>query len=140
MPAAALTPRVRMMAICGRVAESRTEFGVFNLKGVRQSITAETFPYVPRTLWLFLVLSSPRPGEFPGYVRVIHDRTDKAVFFAHLAKPTFEADGGWLASTTALKCRFPEAGQYTVQVWFFQMDGNDILKGEIPFFVEEAVQ
>jgi hypothetical protein len=45
MPAAALTPRVRMMAICGRVAESRTEFGVFNLKGVRQSITAETFPY-----------------------------------------------------------------------------------------------
>lgn len=138
MPAAALTPRVRMMAICDRVRESKTEPGVFDLKGVRQGLTADAFPFVPDRLSLFLVLSSPRPGEFPGYVRVIQDRTDKAVFFAHLARPKFGPDGGWLASATALRCRFPDAGQYTVQVWFFQMDGSDILKGESPFSVEES--
>ena len=125
-----------MMAICDRVTESKSEIGVFNLRGVRQSIAAHTFPYVPRSLWLFLVLSSPRPGEFPGYVRVLQERTDKAVFFAHLARPAFGADGGWLASITALRCRFPEAGLYTVQAWFFQAQGNDILKGEMPFVIE----
>jgi hypothetical protein len=136
MAAAGLMPRVRMMAICDRVRESKTEVGVFNLKGVRQFVPADVFPFVPRSLWLFLVLSSPRPGEFPGYVRVIHDRTDKAVFFAHLARPTFGPDGGWLASGTSVRCRFPEPGLYTIQVWFFQLHGSDILKGEMPLTVE----
>ena len=77
MAAAALTPRVRMMAICDRVRETKTETDVFHLKGVRQAITANAFPFGPAHLWLFLVLSNPRGGEFPGYLRVINDRTDK---------------------------------------------------------------
>jgi hypothetical protein len=60
MAAAALTPRVRMMAICERVRESKIEAGVFDLKGVRQAIMAHAFPFVPGRLWLF------RRGAFHG--------------------------------------------------------------------------
>lgn len=136
MAAAALTPRVRLMAICDGVRESKTEAGVFDLRGVRQAITTNAFPCVPQRLWLFLVLTSLRVGEFPGYVRVVHDRTDKAVFFGHLTRPTFGPGGGLLASAARLRCSFPEPGSYTVQVWFFQMHGSDVLKGETPFTVE----
>jgi len=65
MPAAALTPRVRIMAVCDRVRESKTEAGVFDLKGVRQEIIANALPFVPFRLWLFLVLSSHRPVSIP---------------------------------------------------------------------------
>ena len=54
--AAALTPRVRLMAICDAVRASKTEAGVFDLKGVRQTINASVFPFRPPRLWLFLFL------------------------------------------------------------------------------------
>jgi hypothetical protein len=125
-----------MMAICDGVRESKTETGVFHLRGVRQGIVADGFPFVPDRLWLFLILTSLRAGEFPGYVRVIHDRTEKAVFFCHLARPTFDPNVSPLASFARVRCSFPEPGNYTVQVWFFQLHGNDVLKGEMPFSVE----
>ena len=81
MAAVALMPRVRIMAICDGVRESKIEAGVFNLKGVRQGITADAFPFTPSRLWLFLLLSSPRPGVFPGYVRVVNEQTWVAPIF-----------------------------------------------------------
>jgi hypothetical protein len=135
MAAATLTPRVRVMAVCDGVRESNTEAGVFHLKGVRQRIMASAFPFIPSRLWLFLLLSSHRPGEYPAYVRVINDRTDKAIFYAKLTpKPAFDADE-ILAGRFRISCLFPEPGRYMVQVWFFQERGSDVLKGELPFFV-----
>jgi hypothetical protein len=97
-------------------------------------LVVTTFPFAATRLWLFMVLSSPRPGTYPGYVRVIDDGTDKAIFFAHLAPhPRFAADGESLAAAARLKCSFPHAGQYTVQVWFYQERGGDVLKAELPF-------
>src|SRR5260370_38017854 len=130
MAAAVLTPRVRLMAICDGVRESRREAGVFHLKGVRHEISAPAFPFAPSQLWLFLILSSPRPGEFPGYVVVVHDRTDKTIFFANLEpRPTFGASDDVLPGQSQLRCVFPEEGRFTVQVWFFQEQGSDVLKG-----------
>ena len=124
------------MAICDGVRESKTEAGVFHLKGVRQEMTADAFPFVPARLWLFLLLSSPRAGEFPGYLRVINDRTDKAILFGYIEpRPIFGADGGTLFRNAQIACSFPEEGWYTVQVWFFQEVGSDVLKGEMPFYV-----
>jgi len=124
------------MAICDRVRESRTEGGVFHLRGVRQQVVAKEFPFIPFRLWLFLVLSSPRPGTFPGYVRVIDDRTDKAIFFGKLTLvPTFGDDEKVQANYMPIRCSFPEEASYTVQVWFFQEHGPDVLKGEMPFSV-----
>jgi hypothetical protein len=136
MAAAALTPRVRIMAICDGVRESKTEAGVFHLKGVRQGMTADAFPFVPARLWLFLVLSSPRAGEFPGYLRVVNDRTDKAILYGYIKpRPVFGADGETLFRRGQVTCSFPEEGWYTVQVWFYQEEGIDVLKGEMPFYV-----
>lgn len=134
MAAAVLTPRVRLMTVCDRVRESNTESGVYHLRGVRQQIVARTFPFVSFRLWLFLVLSSHRPGTFPGYIRVIDDETDKAILFAHLS-PHLRIEGNdrTLAAVARLRCSFPRAGRYTVQVWFYQEQGSDVLKGELPF-------
>jgi hypothetical protein len=136
MAAAALTPRVRMMAICDRVWESKSEAGVFNLKGVRQGLTANAFPFVPRRLSLFLVLSCRRPGEFPCYVCVVNERTNREIFYSHVEpRPAFASDQEFFAWCGRIRCRFREEGAYTVQVWFFQEEGNDVLKGEVPFYI-----
>ena len=136
MAAAALTPRVRIMAICDGVRESKLETGVFHLKGVRQAMTADAFPFVPARLWLFVVLSSPRAGEFPGYVRVVDDDTDRVIFHGHLTPPpAFGTNGGLWIIGYPLRCRFSQEGKYSVQVWFFQEQGSDVLKGELPFAV-----
>jgi hypothetical protein len=138
MAAAVLTPRVRIMAVCDGVRESTTEAGVFHLKGVRQGLIANSFPVGSR-LWLFLVLSSPRAGEYPGYVRVINNSSEKTIFYGKLApRPTFEANDEFLPALARIKCSFPEAGRYTIQVWFFQAQGNDVLKGELPFSIVKA--
>ena len=121
MATAVLTPRVRLATICDAVRESQREAGVYHLRGVRQRIVAPAFPVAASRLWLFLVLSSPRPGTYPGYIRVLDEGTDKAIFLAHLAPhPRFEADDDALAAAARLRCSFPRAGRYTVQVWFYQ--------------------
>jgi hypothetical protein len=136
MAAAVLTPRVRLMTVCDRARESDTEAGVYHLRGVRQRIVAQAFPFVPFRLWVFLVLSSHRPGTYPGYLRVLTDATDKAVFFAHLAPhPRFEGTDPTLAAVARLRGSFPHGGRYTIQLWFYQARGSDVLKGELPFSV-----
>jgi len=133
---ASLTPRVRLVAVCDRARESLTEAGVYHLRGVRQHLVAPTFPFVASRLWLFLVLSSPRPGTCPGYLRVVDAVTDKAIFFAHLAPdPHFEVGDETLAAAARLRCSFPRAGRYLVQVWFYQQQGSDVLKAELPLAV-----
>ncbi len=125
-----------MRVICDGVRESKREADVFHVKGVRQAITADAFPFIPARLWLFLVLSSPRAGEFPGYLKVVNNRNDKAILYGHIEpRPIFGADSDTLFRSVELACAFPEEGWYTVQVWFFQEEGSDVLKGEMPFFV-----
>jgi hypothetical protein len=132
--AVALTPRVRIMVICDEVRKSKTKPGVFHIRGVRQEISAEAFPFVPSKLGLFLLLFSPRAGSFPGYVRIVNEKTDRAVYHAHLEpRPVFGASGGTFSISVPIRCAFPEPGAYRVQVWFFQEQGSDVLKGELPF-------
>jgi len=138
MSAIALLPRIRIMAICDGIKESKIETGVFHLKGVRHSIFTEGFPLVPDRLWLFLVFSCPRPGRHPCYVRILNDRNGRTVFSSYLRPmPTFAVDRELSINRARIRCAFPEAGTYAVQVWFFQKHGNDVLKGEMPFSVFE---
>jgi hypothetical protein len=135
MTAAVLTPRVRIMVVCDGVRESKTEIGVFDLKRVRQTIRNNEFPFIPSRLWLYLLLSSPRAGEHPGYV-VVNDSSDKKIFYGHLLPPpTFQANIEFRAYRVRLRCSFPEPGRYIIQVWFFQEQGSDVVKGEFPFDV-----
>jgi hypothetical protein len=38
----------------------------------------------------------------------------------------------FIAMRPRLKCSFPEAGRYVVEVCFFQEQGSDVVKGELP--------
>jgi hypothetical protein len=126
------------MAVCDRVRESDTEASVYHIRGLRQRIVAASFPFVPARLWLFLVFSSPRAGTFPGYVLVVNDQTDKSILYGQLTPPpTFEGDEQTVVNVMRLRCSFPQPGRYTIQVWFFQSEGNDVLKGELPFTVSQ---
>lgn len=74
------------------------------------------FLFVDSRLWLFLLLSVPVREPIPGYARVIDEGTGKAILFAPVSPhPRIKADA--LAATARLRCSFPQAGRYTVQVW-----------------------
>jgi hypothetical protein len=137
MASAALTPRVRAALVCEGIKPSKLEDGVFDLKGVRYAVRAPAFPFVPSRLWVFLVLSSPRKGRFPGTVRIVHDRTDRVVFMAHMEPaPEFQQEHDFQPVWLPLRCSFPEPGRYTIQVCFFQPAAGDVVKAEVPIDVQ----
>jgi hypothetical protein len=78
MAVAAVTPRVRTIVICDGISASLAESGVFTLEGVRLHLEASSFP-CPAALHLFLLLSSPRKGKYPGKVLVVNERTEKPI-------------------------------------------------------------
>ena len=136
MAAAALTPRVRVMIACDGVRPSRVEDGVFDLRGVRNYLAAASFPFVARRLWLYLVLSSPRKGKYPGYIQVIDDQADKTISYCKIEPaPVFGEGFEFLPVPVRLTCEFPHPGRYVIQVWFFQEETADVLKAEQPFDV-----
>ena len=139
MPGAALSPRVRLMAVCDAVKPSRLEAGVFHLRGVRNRVSAASFPFVRRRLWVYLLLSSPRKGRYPGYVRVIEDQagnSGKTIFYSKIEPvPMFPEEYEFLPIPVRLACEFPHPGRYLIQVWFFQEETPDVIKAEQPFDV-----
>src|SRR5580658_8912990 len=91
----ALTPRVRTLVVCDGIRASNVEGGVFHLRGARCHIFANSFP-VRRRLRLFSILSSPRPGRFPGYIKIVNDQTDQAVFYGIIEPSPVFPDAGVL--------------------------------------------
>ena len=134
MTAASVTPRVRIMVICDEGSPSDTEEGVFTLEGVRQHVLAPTFPYF-RDLNLFLLLSNPRQGEYDGWVRVVDNQSGKVIrYVPFIAK--FEKDYDALPAVLEVRnCRFRQEGEHTFEIWFKAPNGQDVLKGELPFHV-----
>lgn len=133
MAIAAVTPRVRALVICDEVSASRIEDRVFNLKGVRQHLKAASFP-CRAALRVFLILSSPRKGKYPGKVLVVNERNERRIRYAKFSA-TFQEDNELLPLNVNLgDCVFPEAGRYNFEVYFAARDG-EALKGEQPFTV-----
>jgi hypothetical protein len=134
MAVAVVTPRVRTVVICDDVLASRTEAGVFTLKGVRQHLEAASYPW-RAALRLFLFLSSARKGKFSGKILLVNERTDRPIryekFFA-----TFSEDNELLPLYVDVgDCLFPEEGQYIFEIYFSARSGEEALKGEHPFTV-----
>src|SRR5262249_44647307 len=138
MPAAALTPRMRIMVLCEEVVPSEIESGVFNLEGVRQHLFARAFP-CRCSLSLFLGLSSTRKGRFQGKVLLVDDNDPEARSLRYVKfLVTFEADNEQVSFFVALgQCVFPKPGSYSFQVWFSAKNSNDVLKAEHSFTVLE---
>jgi hypothetical protein len=132
---AALTPRVRTLVVCDSIRASKTEEDVFHLRGLRSHVVVDAFP-VWRRLRLFLILSSPRAGRFPCYVKIVDEVTDLAVCYGKFKPaPMFSDVAELLPLDLPLAVRFPKPGRYLLQVWFFQEAAADILKMEQPFHV-----
>ncbi len=131
---AAMTPRVRTIIICDDVSASLTEDGVFTLEGVRSHLQAVAFPHCA-SLSLFLLLSSPRKGRYPGKILVVNERNDKPIRYVKFLA-TFQEDNELLPLYVEVgDCVFPEAGQYRIEVYFSARDGREALKGEHPLSV-----
>jgi hypothetical protein len=133
MAVAAVTPRVRTIVICDDVLASETEDGVFTLEGVRQHLVATSYPW-GAALSLFLLLSSPRKGQYSGKIVIVNERTDRAIRYVKFLA-VFESDNELLPLYIDIgNCAFPEAGLYNFQV-YFSARGSEALKGEHPFTV-----
>jgi hypothetical protein len=125
------------LVVCDRIRASDFEANVFHLRGVRSHFFVDRFP-ARRRLRLFVVLSSQRSGRFPSYVKIIDQHTDQAVYYGQVAPaPVFTDDWDLLPVDLPIHARFPNAGRYLVQLWFFQHLTADVLKIEQPFYVLE---
>jgi hypothetical protein len=134
MTVSAVTPRVRTIVICDAVSASRAEERVFNLKGVRQHLEAASFPLRAK-LSVYLLLSSPRKGRYPGRVLIVNERNERVIRYEKFLAE-FEEDNDLLPLYVNMsECVFPEAGHYNFAVSFTVHDGDDALKGEHPFKV-----
>jgi hypothetical protein len=68
------------------------------------------------------------------------DKTNRTIYYTYLApRPIFQVENELFYSRAPMMCTFPSEGSYTVQVWFFQDIGNDVLKGEISLLVKTEV-
>jgi hypothetical protein len=133
MAVAAVTPRVRTIVIGDAVAASLTEAGVFTREGVRQHLEAASFPS-RAALNVFLLLSSPRKGNYAGKILLVNERNDRPIRYVKF-DATFQEDNELLPLDVALADGvFPEAGLYSFQV-YFSARGGEALKGEHPFTV-----
>jgi hypothetical protein len=133
MAASAVTPRVRMIAICDDISASEIEDGVFNLEGVRRNLYAGFFPW-RANLNVLLLLSSARRGRCPGTIKIVWDRDERVIRFVDFLT-TFQGDNESLFVPVGIpNCVFPGPGYYTFQV-SFSARGDEALRGEQPFVV-----
>ena len=111
-------PRVHVMVLCDRVQELGDEEDVFNLLGVRTRIYADSFPYTPPRLYVYLQLSG-HFGSASGAISVVHARTDQEV--ARQLIPSIQFRGPLVLLPIYVRirnCTFPEAGIYFIQTFF----------------------
>jgi hypothetical protein len=110
-------PRVQAMVLCDDI-EATNEGGVFDLRGVRAEIGADTFPHTRPQLCVFAQISG-----HPGVAKcrlVLHDPEtdsdqelvpDEEIELAGPLSPV--AVPFWIAD-----CEFPRPGVYWMQLYF----------------------
>jgi hypothetical protein len=135
MAVAAITPRVRIMAICDEVLPSDIETDVYTIEGVRQHLTADSFPAISH-LCVYMLLSSSRKGNFQGQIKIIDEQSNRRVIRYCKFSARFREDNETITKVVAIEdIRFREPGFYTFEVWFEVRAGTEVCKGELPFQV-----
>jgi hypothetical protein len=134
MAAAALTPRIRIMAVCDEVTASETEDGVYTLECVRQRIHARSLPCI-QNLHVYLLVACPQRGQYEGAVGVVNSQTARLVRWAPFDVTFREPNDLLPVIVDVFNCPFPQVGTYTFEIWFTTHSGNAAQKGELPFYV-----
>lgn len=126
---ALITPNVKGIVLCDEAFDSDIESNVFTLEGVRQEFIAPLFPH-ERSFWLFLQLECARAGSWNGNVRFIHTATDRESRRRPLIL-SFDQPQQLIGTVILLEaCRVPLPGRYNIEVWFWDHEGREVLKGE----------
>jgi hypothetical protein len=82
-----------------------------------------------------LLLSCPRKGRYSGKILVVNERTDRPIRYVKFLA-AFQEDKELLPLYVEVgDCVFPEAGQYSFEIYFSARGGGEALKGEHPFIV-----
>jgi hypothetical protein len=138
MAVAAVTPRVRTIVICDEVFPSSIEDGVFNREGVRQHLEPASVPW-RGALSLFLLLSCPRNGRYSGKILLVNQRNDRPTRYVKFFAAFQENNELFPLYVEITDCMFPEAGQYSFEIYFSARSGGEALKGEHLFIgLQEA--
>src|SRR4051812_43763498 len=117
MSAAALTPRVRILAVCDEAFASEIEHSVFTLEGVRHQVVARSFPWAC-TLSVYLLLTYPRQATFTGRVRLIDDEEGRVIRYGKFVAD-FDGDGQPDAQVVDLgECEFLAPKDSAIKVEF----------------------
>lgn len=137
MSAAAITPNVKGIVVCDEVFGSDVEANVFTLEGVRHEFVASSFPH-DHTYWLFLHLESARAGTWNGNVRFIHNETAREARRVPLRLNFDQLEQNVGHAILVPNGRFPLPGLYNIEVWFWDQQGREVLKGERTFHLIEG--
>lgn len=113
--ARAVLPRVQAMVLCDAVQEASGEESVFDLRGVRTSVLANSFPFMLPRLCVYLHMSGHQ-GE--ALCRVEINRTENDDVLYRTAPRAIRFDGPLSVESVAFRlrnCVFPATGLYYVQ-------------------------
>jgi hypothetical protein len=135
--AAALTPRIRTIVLCDEIVPSEIEADVYTLIGVRHELLAVTFPY-DAVLSVYLLMSCPRSGRYPGQILVSDDEQDKCVRYVPFDAVFSEDYHVFPLAVELGQVRFKQSGSYTVQVRFRFSPDEAPTRGEYFFKVVPA--
>jgi hypothetical protein len=82
-----------------------------------------------------LLLSCPRKGKYPGKILIVNERNDKPIRYVKFVA-TFQENNELLPLNIEIdNCVFPEASQYSFEIYFSIPQGGEALKGEHPFTI-----
>ena len=125
--------RVHVLALCDAIEEHPDEKGVFDLRGVRTSVRARSFPYTHPQLYLYLQLTG-HEGTVSGRVVAVSEATDEEVVYQPIDAIQLRGPLAIIHSyVQLLDCEFPAPGVYWFQVYL-----NEKLLAERRFLVSEA--
>jgi hypothetical protein len=125
--------RVHVMVLCDEIEDSPYEEGVYDLRGVRTGIRADSFPHYHPRLCIHLQVTGHR-GVASGYLVGVHEATDEEIVYVptgdiQLFGPLVIVPVHWWIE----HCEFPEPGVYWFQVYF-----NQRLSAERRFLVSQS--
>lgn len=116
MPESSVFARVHVLVVCDAIEQPDSEDRVVDLRGVRTGVQADSFPYCPPALCVYIQVSG-HEGTASGEVVVVREADDHEIVSVPIND--LELRGPLTMVQVGLRttnCKFPAAGIYWFQV------------------------
>jgi hypothetical protein len=125
--------RVHVLVLCDDIDERTDEEAVFELRGVRAHVSARSFPYTHRQLYVYLQVTGHQ-GTASGRVVVLREVPEEEMVQVPFDEIQLLGPLTFIhVQVQILDCEFPAPGVYWFQVFL-----NKKLVAERRFFASEA--